>query len=59
MPPILSLEELDLLDSGDESDYKSMCTEMLEDICDVSQSHPDVNRRDVCYKISDSIKQIQ
>ena len=45
--------------SGDESDDESMSMEMLEDICDSSQSHPSVNRRDTRYKIRDSIKQSQ
>ena len=30
---------------------------MLEDICDVSQSCPNVNRREAHYKIRDRIKQ--
>ena len=34
-------------------------TDMLEDICDGSQSHPIVNRRESRYKIRDCIKQIQ
>ena len=45
--------------SGDESDDEPMSTDMLEVICDRSQSHPDVNRRDVRYKICDCIKQRQ
>ena len=36
-----------------------MITEMLEEICDVSKSHPNVNRREACYKIRDTIKQRQ
>ena len=59
IPPLLSLEETDALDSGDESDDKPISTEMLEEICDGSQSHPDVNSRDARYKIRDRIKQIQ
>ena len=47
------------MDSVDESDYEPMSTEMLEDICDRSQSHLDINRRDACYKIRDRIKQRQ
>ena len=57
MPPLISEEESNALDSGDESDDEPMSTEMLEDICDVSQSHPDVNQRDTRYKIRDRIKQ--
>ena len=33
------------MDSGDESDNDIISTEMLEDICDGSQIHPNVNRR--------------
>ena len=32
MPPILSEEEMDAMDSGDESDHDLICTEILEDI---------------------------
>ena len=44
MPPIISEEEIDAIDSGDESEDKPMSTEMSEDIHDGSQSHPSVNR---------------
>ena len=47
------------MDSGDESDHDPISTEILEDIRDGSQSHPDVNRRESRYKILDSIKQRQ
>ena len=59
MPPLLSLEELNVLDSGDESDDEPKSTEMLEDICDGIQYHPNVNRRESGYKIRDCIKPIQ
>ena len=42
--------------SGDDSDAEPMSTEMLEDICDGSQYHPVVNRREARYKICDRIK---
>ena len=45
MPPLLSKEEIDAIDSGDESDHDLISTEMLEDIRDRSQSHPNVNKR--------------
>ena len=45
MPPLLSKEEMDAMYSGDESDHYLRPTEMLENICDGSQSHPNVNRR--------------
>ena len=50
---------MDVMDSGDESDDKPMSTEMLEDICDGSQSHPNVNRTEARYKICERIKQRQ
>ena len=59
MPPLLSKEERDAMDYGDESDHYPISMEMLEDICDGSQSHPYFNRREVRYKIRDSIKQRQ
>ena len=45
--------------SGDESDDKTISTEILEDISDGIQSHPNVNRREARYKIRDRIKQRQ
>ena len=59
MPQLISEDKIDAMDSGDESDDEHMSTEMLEDIRDVSQSHPSVNRREACYKIRDHIKQSQ
>ena len=47
------------MDSVNESDDEPISVEMLEDIPDVSQSHPSVNRREAHYKISDCIKQRQ
>ena len=59
IPPLLSKEEIDAMDSGDESNDESMSTEMLEDICDGIQSHPSVNRREAHYKIRHRIKKRQ
>ena len=59
MPPLISLEELDAMDSSDDSDDEYMSTEMLEDICEGSKSHPIVNRREACYKIRYCIKRRQ
>ena len=47
------------MDSGNESDHDLKSTEMLEDICDGSQSHPNVNRREGGYKIRNIIRQRQ
>ena len=57
MSPLISLEELNALDSVNKSDDEPMSTEMLEDICDGSQSRLSVNRREARYKIRDSIRQ--
>ena len=47
------------MDSGDDYDDEPMSTKMLEEICDSSQSHLSVSRREARYKIRDSIKQGQ
>ena len=44
MPPLLSEEEMDAMDYGDESDDEPISTDMLEDIRGGSQSHLNVNR---------------
>ena len=45
------------IDSNEESDHDLISTDMLEDICDGSQTHPNVNKRETCCKICDCIKQ--
>ena len=52
-------QDMDAINSGDESDHDLISTEMLEDIRDGCHTHPNVNRREARYKISDCIKQIQ
>ena len=47
------------MDSGDESDDDPMSTEILEDICDISQFHLRFNKREARYKIQNHIQQIQ
>ena len=44
MPTSISEEEMDEISSCDESDAERMSTDILEDICDDSQSHPSANR---------------
>ena len=55
----MSKQDMDAMNSGDESDHDLMSTEMLEYIRDGSQTHPSVNRREARYKIRDRIKQRQ
>ena len=50
---------MDAINSGDESDHDLISTEMLEDIRDGSQTHPNVHRRESRYKIRDHITQKQ
>ena len=59
MPPLLIEENMDSMVSGNESDHDLISTEMLEDICDGSQSHPNINQREALYKIRDCIRQRQ
>ena len=48
---------MDAIISGDESDHDLISTDMLEDIHDGIQTHPNVNRREARYKIRDYIRQ--
>ena len=56
---IMSEQDMDAINSGDESDNDLISTEMLEDVRDRSQTHPNVNRREARYKICDFIRKIQ
>ena len=52
-------QDMDAINSGDESDHDLISTEMLEDICDGSQTHLNVNIREARYKICDLVRQRQ
>ena len=56
---MMSKQDMENINSSDESDRDLISTEMLEDICDRSQTHPNVNRREARYKICDRIRQRQ
>ena len=56
---MMSEQDMDAINSGDESDHDIIYTEMLEDIRDRSQIHTNVNRREARYKIRDHIRQGQ
>ena len=43
---MMSEQDMDVINSGDESDHDLISTEMLEDICDGSHTHPNVNSRE-------------
>ena len=53
---MISKQDMDAMNSGDESDHDLISTEMLEDIRDGGQTHPIVNRREARYKIRDCIR---
>ena len=56
---MMSKQYMDAINSGDESDHDLISTEMLEDIRDGSQTHPNVNRRAARYKIYDRMRKRQ
>ena len=58
MPPLIREEETYVMDSRNVSYDDHMSTYMLECIPGGSQSHPNVNMREACYKIYDRIRQI-
>ena len=56
---MMSKQDMENSNSGDESDHDLISTQMLEDIRDGSQTHPNVNRREARYKLRDHIRQGQ
>ena len=56
---MMSKQDRENINSDDESDHDLISTEMLEDICAGSQTHPNVNIRESRYKIRDCIRQSQ
>ena len=52
-----SEQDMDAMNSGDESDHDLISKEILEGIRDGSQTHPNVNIREARYKIRDRIRQ--
>ena len=56
---MMSEQDMDAINSGDESDHDIISTEMLEDIRDGSQTHPNVKKREARYKLRDCIRQRQ
>ena len=56
---MMSEQDMENINSVDESDHDLISTEMLEDIRDGSQTHPNVNKREASYKIRHHIRQRQ
>ena len=59
MPSLISNELIDAMDYCNESDDDLISTQMLEEILDRSQSHPNVDRIEAHYKIHECINQRQ
>ena len=56
---MMSKQDMDAINYGDESDHDLISTEMLQEICDGIQTHRNVNKIEARYKIRDSISQRQ
>ena len=52
---MMNEQDMENLDSNENSDHDLISTEMLEDICDGSQTHPTVNKREARYEIRDRV----
>ena len=53
----MSEQDMEDLNSGDESDHDLISTDILEYIRERSHTHTNVNRREARYKIRDRIRQ--
>ena len=59
MTALLFKEAIDAMDYGDESDNDFISMEMLENICDRSHPHTNVNQIEARNKMRDRINQRQ
>ena len=53
---MMNKQDMDNLDSNDKSNHDLISTDMLEDIRDVSQTHPTVNKSKARSEIRDRIR---
>ena len=56
---MMSEQDMENLDSSDESDYDIISTEMLHDIRDGSQTYQNVNKWEARYNVRDHVRQMQ
>ena len=56
---MMNKQDMENLNEKEKSDHDLISLETLEEICDGSQTHPTVNKREARYKIRDRIKQRQ
>ena len=54
---MMNEQDMENLNSNEESDYDLISTEMLEEIRDRILTHPNINKREARYKIRDCIRQ--
>ena len=54
---MMSKQDMENINSDEKSDHDLISTEMLEDIRDGSQTHPNVNKREERYKRHDRVRQ--
>ena len=54
---MMSKQDMENLNSSDESDHDLISTEVLHDICDGSQTYPNVYKREARCKIRDRVRQ--
>ena len=54
---MMNEQDMENLDSNEQSDHDLISTEMLEGIRDGIQNHPNVNKREARYEICDCIRQ--
>ena len=54
-----SEQDMDAINSDDDSDHDIISTDMIDDIRDGSQTHLNVNRREARYKTRDRIRHRQ
>ena len=53
---MMNKQDMENLDSNEQSNHDLISTEMLEYIRDGSQTHPNVNKREACYEIHDRVR---
>ena len=56
---MISDQDMDAMNSGDDSENDLISMEMLEEIRNGRETHPNVNKREAHYKIRDRIRHIQ
>ena len=53
---MMNKQDMENIDSNEKSDHDLISTDMLEKICDGSQTHLTVNEREACYEIRDRVR---